>query len=128
MVQREDDIDLFSDLERRIKNRPLDATSLAHSKCQGTAVHGCTTARTETAKLSKGAGVMELSKEELERRRLEAVGYEWELRRGGGVRRAHYRHVRRPLLQHGQRLQPQAVFRKKTKMRRLLSYPNQENT
>ena len=34
----------------------------------------------------------------------------------------------RPLLQHGQRPQPQAVFRRKTKTRRSLSYPNQDKT
>ena len=44
------------------------------------------------------------------------------------VRKLHYRHARKPLLQHGQRLRPQAAFRKKIKMLRLHSYPNQAKT
>ena len=41
--------------------------------------------------------------------RLQSSGKQWL----DSVRRLHYRHVHRPLLQHGQGLRPQAVFRKK---------------
>ena len=51
--------------------------------------------------------------------RLQSSGNRWL----GSVRRLHYRHVHRPLLQHGQRLRPQAVFRKKIIMLRLHFLP-----
>ena len=44
------------------------------------------------------------------------------------MRRLHFRHVRKSLLQDGQRPQPQAVLRRRTKTWRSLSYPNQEKT
>ena len=56
--------------------------------------------------------------------RLQSSGRQWL----DSVHRLHYRHVRRSLPQHGQRLQPLAVFRRRTKMLRLHSYPNQAKT
>ena len=56
--------------------------------------------------------------------RLQSSGKQWL----DSVRKLHNRLVRKSLLQHGQRPQPQAVFRKRTKTRRSLSYPNQLKT
>ena len=53
--------------------------------------------------------------------RLQSSGKQWL----DSLRRLHYRHVRRPSLQPGERLRPQAVFRKKIKMPSLHSHANQ---
>ena len=56
--------------------------------------------------------------------RLQSSGMQWL----DSVCRPHCRHLRRSLLQHGQRPQPQAVFRRRTMRRRLLSCRNQEKS
>ena len=82
-------------------------------KMRSEQLHSC-----QVGRLVRAFGVTSLQE------RWQSSGTQWL----DSVRRHHYRHVHRPLLQHGQRLRPQAVFRKKINMLRLHSYPNQANT
>ena len=98
-------------LLRRLLNTKL--------KMRSEQLHSC-----QVGRLVRAFGVEVLQIKTSLEERLQSSGKQWL----DSVRRHHCRHVHRPLLQHGQRLRPQAVFRKKIKMLRLHSYPNQAKT